>query len=198
YAFEPARHVRERPFEPTLPVYLSFDFNVEPFCAIACQTDRVSWAHVAAEFSLRRADVFQIADAIRCRFPGSVFFVTGDASGRQRSALTPANASAYAILAQTLDLPPACFDVPAANPSHRDSRVLVNALLARWNGLSISPQCHALIHDLNACQVDEYGRIRKHQPQQTHLLDAFRYFLHAYFPDPTRILNPHNDTLRRN
>ncbi len=181
YAFDPARHVVARAFVPTLPVYLSFDFNVEPFCATAFQTDRATWAHATAEFRIERADVYEMAAAVRRRFPGAVFYLTGDASGRQRSALTAANASAYTILTEALDVAPACLDVPIVNPSHRESRVFVNALLSRWNGLSISPECPALIEDLSVCNVDERGRIVKSHALQTHLLDTFRYFLHTYF-----------------
>lgn len=181
YAFDPGRHVVSRPFEHGLPVHLSFDFNVEPFCATAYQTDRASWAHATAEFRIARADVYEMAAAVRRRFPGAVFYVTGDASGRQRSALTPANASAYTILTEALDVAPACLDVPPANPGHRESRVFVNALLARWNGLSISPDCPALVEDLSVCNVDDRGRIVKSHALQTHLLDTFRYFLHTYF-----------------
>lgn len=183
YCFDRNKHVKDfGEFKKSLPVYLSFDFNVDPITCIASQhPDDYSYIYVRHEFRLGNSDIWKLCEAIKVKLDGFYFIVTGDASGQNRSGLARDNINYYTVIKSELNLQSGQIKVPNANPSIKNNRILLNSLLYRHPKVMIHPECKYLIQDLELVQVKENGDIDKKNESLTHLLDTFRYYLNTFF-----------------
>ena len=170
-----------------LTVYLSFDFNVDPITCIAVQHGYIKnrlWIHVIKEFRLPNSDIYALCKEIRTYFYETIYFkITGDATGKARTAMTKGHTNYYLIIKSELRLTNANFDVPSGNPSVKNTRVLMNTLLMREDVL-IDDSCKYLIDDLWYCEVNEHGELDKKKAEADrmgHLLDTWRYYCYRYF-----------------
>ena len=104
--------------------------------------------------------------------------VTGDATGRARSAISRGNKTYYQIIMDQLRLSTNQIIVPRANPSIRNTRVLTNALFAKHPAYFINTKlCPHLTLDLNSVVVKGTGEIDKDaDKRKSHLLDGLRYY----------------------
>jgi len=173
-------------FEKRLPVYLSFDFNVDPITCISGQHDWVDnklKIRVFKEFRLANSNIYDLCQEIRTYFHETIYFkITGDATGSSRSAMTHGNVNYYTIIKSELRLTNANFDVSKGNPSVKNTRVLLNTLLMRTDFL-IDDSCRYLIDDLRYVEVDEHGEVDKKKAEadgMNHLLDCLRYYTFKY------------------
>lgn len=189
YAFEQEKTVKEtgQP-KVSLPLYFSFDFNTDPItCIVAQHAEDKSWIKVHKEFSLRNSNIEDLCDELLVEYGDKYFIrVTGDASGKSRSALLPQNMNYYTIIQKKLNLMPNRFFVPSANPSIKNNRVLLNSLFYRHKDLIIDPSCKNLISDLKYVEVDDNGNIQKDRSSDTKkadLLDCLRYYFNAFHGD---------------
>lgn len=169
-----------------LTVYLSFDFNVDPITCISVQYGYVKnrlWIHVIKEFRLPNSDIYALCKEIRTYFYETIYFkITGDATGKARTAMTKGHTNYYLIIKSELRLTNANFDVPTSNPSVKNTRVLLNTLFMREDVL-IDDSCKYLIDDLHYVEVNEHGEVDKKKAEadgMNHLLDCFRYLLFRY------------------
>ena len=169
-----------------LTVYLSFDFNVDPITCIAVQYEYKSnklQIRVVKEFRLANSDIYDLCKEIRTYFYESIYFkITGDATGKSRTAMTKGHTNYYLIIKSELRLTNANFDVPISNPSVKNTRVLLNTLLMREDFL-IDDSCKYLIDDLHYVEVDEHGEVDKRKAEadgMNHLLDCLRYYCYRY------------------
>lgn len=179
YSFDINRHVKQLEYNPKIPTNLSFDFNVDPITCIVVQ-DNGQFIHVIDEFRLKGSDIYKMCERIQAKYP-SISRITGDASGRSRSALARDNHNYYTVIERELKIPPAANLTPMANQKHHDSRVLCNSILATHKNLFIDPSCRYLIKDLQQVESDASGNIdKKKDSSLTHLLDCFRYYLHTF------------------
>ena len=179
YSFDFDRHVKDIAYDAKIPVNLSFDFNVDPITCIVVQ-DNVKCINVIDEFRLQGSDIFKLCEQIKIKYP-KISRVTGDASGRARSALVSDNHNYYTVIERELKVPPNANITPRANPKHHDSRVLCNSILATHKGIFINPRCKYLIRDIKQVEADVKGNVEKSKdPSLTHLLDCFRYYLNSF------------------
>lgn len=187
YSFSPETHIKTTgPPSISLPLDLSFDFNVDPITAIACQhSEDKSEIKIHKEFRLKNSDIYELLDAVFEEYGWNYYIrVTGDASGNNRSAMVGENLNYYKIIIKKLKLEPTQVFVPGANPLLRNSRVLVNSLFKRHGGISIDPSCEELIKDLKFCECNESGEIdKKGDKHRSHLLDCLRYYFNAWHSD---------------
>ncbi|MEJ7610659.1 MAG: hypothetical protein WKF88_05705 [Ferruginibacter sp.] len=162
----------------TLPLIVSFDFNVEPITALVCQhANDHSWVSILQEYRLMNSDIFELCDRIITDHPGAYFKVTGDASGRNRTAITRGNRNYYYFIKKKLKLSDSQFKLPGANPSIANTRVLCNSLLAKHPAYLINATCNHLLADIRNVTIDEKGDIdKKKDSHKTHLLDCWRYY----------------------
>jgi hypothetical protein len=166
----------------SLPLKVIFDFNVDPITALVAQNDGLLWGKIFAEYRLRNSDIFELLDRIKADWGNYFLVVTGDASGRARTAITKGNRSYVQIIQAELHLGPNQVAFPTKNPSVRNTRILLNSLFHKHSKFWISSACHYLIQDLNTVKVDDEGNIdKKSDPLTTHLLDNLRYFVWNYF-----------------
>lgn len=188
YSFDKSKHVKqiEKP-KVSLPLYLSFDFNIDPITCIAAQhTEDRSVIKIHKEFRLRSSNIEELCDAIIVEYGLDDYFirVTGDASGKNSSAMVPQNTNYYTIIQRKLKLPSNRFFIPNANPLLKNNRVLCNSLLSRHPDLLIDESCQYLIEDLEFVEVNENGDIDKTKNvHRSHLLDGFRYYLNSFHSD---------------
>ena len=163
-------------------VYLSFDFNVDPITCIGSQHLGTK-IRVIKEFRLANSNIYELCREIRDYFHGTIYFkITGDASGSNRTAITQKAVNYYTVIKSELRLTNRQFDVPRANPSVKNTRVLVNTLLMRADVL-INDTCRYLIDDLRYVEVKENGEVDKIKAERdgmNHLLDCLRYYCFTY------------------
>lgn len=183
YNFNEQVHHKLVEYDDNLPLYLSFDFNVEPITCLAEQHD-LHFVHFIKEFRLVKSDIDELCEFIVTTFPNAHFMVTGDASGAARTALKK-NLNYYKSIRIGLDISTLQLKVPRANPAVRNTRVLCNSLLAKHPQFFINTlACPNLTIDLNSVVVDENGDIDKDKDKRkTHLLDCFRYDLWTWHRD---------------
>lgn len=177
YAFNEKKHHRLVHYNDDYPLYLSFDFNVEPITCLCAQHDAFDWIHIFKEYRLMNSDIEELCDRIIGDFDSAHFMVTGDASGQNRTALKK-NLNYYKVIKQVLGLSPLQTKVPRANPSVRNTRVLTNSLFSKHGNYWVNAlACPHLTLDLNGVVVKDGSEIDKDKDKrQTHLLDGLRYY----------------------
>lgn len=180
FAFNEQLHHKDVFYDDNMPLWLSFDFNVEPITCLAAQHDR-SYIHLLKEFRLLNSDIDDLCLAIAVAFPNAHFLVTGDASGASRTALKK-NYNYYLAIKHNLRISPLQLKVPKANPNVRNTRVLTNSLWSKHGNLWVNKNaCPHLVTDLNQVVVDDDGDIDKTKDKRkTHLLDCLRYYFWTF------------------
>ncbi len=182
YAFDTNKHIASGLFyDASLPVYLSFDFNKDPITCIAGQSNG-NTIRIIQEFALSNSDIFELCDLLLATFHNVPLIITGDATGRNRSALTKGNYNYYTVIKQKLMLGDNQMKVGNINPSVADTRVLMNSLLQKAD-IQINDSCVRLIKDLKYVEVDNEGDIKKDRSSEfkmSDFLDCFRYYCFAF------------------
>lgn len=191
YAFNKKHHVVDvsipagaefMKLDPSLPVYLIFDFNVDPMTCLVAQRSGIKWCRIIDEYRLRNSDIYDLCERILSDYGDYFLIATGDASGRNRNAVTKGKRSFVFILKELLKLSINQVQFPSRNPSVSDTRVLMNALFKKHGNIWISSKCMFFIDDLQTVTVDEKGEMEKEKDHlKTHLLDNGRYLFWNYF-----------------
>lgn len=184
YGFKSTKHVVKNEVCKDKPIYLSFDFNVDPITCLAAHLSNEEgdtlYLHIFKEFRLRNSNIFELCNEIKKIYNGTYFIITGDASGKNRSVNLTDNITAYDIIEMELNIAMDNNDVPRRNLGHHDSRIVVNSCLEKID-IRIDPSCSYLIEDLETVAVGKDGKIDKSDAKKTHLFDCFRYFCNTYF-----------------
>ena len=84
------------------------------------------------------------------------------------------------------------LQVPKANPGHIASRLVSILVFQKAKVLISARYCSELITDLKEAKVDRQGSLDKWKnknPDKSHALDAFRYFIFSNFAEITSNLN---------
>lgn len=188
YNFDFDKHVKEVSFLRAYPIYLSFDFNIDPFACTIWQMSPSKggtndFIHCIDEIvgELRIEDTCKI---IKSRYPRSIIYVTGDRSGSNR--ILGANQTLYQSIATHLGLNSKMLNLNTHNLEHSDSRELLNAVFWSYPNLYIHPKCKTLIRDCQIAMVDEKSSKPSHllKDRGIYKMDAFdgmRYFFQTYF-----------------
>lgn len=169
HAFNEKRHVAPCAYNPREPVYISIDFNVGKFVAIAAQlsdvdSEKASWFYVIREFVMGETagSIATMAQHIREAFPLSAIFVTGDQSGSRRDVgYSRSNDTLLTLLQRALNIGnrQMLFGAynnryPTSNPSFQNSWAHCNNALALHPNFKINPQCKELINDCRIAVFD--------------------------------------------
>lgn len=193
YALDESKHlVDDLPFLPSFPVHLSFDFNRSPLTCSATQMSpskgmKDSFCHTFTEF-VGDVQLEDLCQRIRARFPGSILFVTGDASGRQGDVAFQSRHSTYYTMVQKyLSLTDKQMHINTRNLEHNDSRALCNMMLYKYPNMKISKKgCPTLVNDMQIATVDEKkaapGVLKKDRDQfKMDMFDNWRYMVQTYY-----------------
>lgn len=182
YNFDMQRNVGEVELNPKAPVYLSFDFNINPMTVTAHQYKYMKYYHTLYEWRVQNTGVSQVCDMIKASPIGNChLIITGDASGRSRSA-TSGNINNYMIIQAKLKVHGGQLRVPKRNPALSESRTLSNHILAIHPNRLIHPRCEYLIADLQNVEGNDDDKCVPPDKMMGHLLDGMRYMDYTFFP----------------
>lgn len=183
YSFSKEKHERSTQLRKDLEVCLSFDFNVNPItCGVYQHIGNDIWSVEAIK--LENSDIYKLCDYIIANYNGCLFLVTGDATGRNTTALVEDGINYYTVIKSKLRLGQAQLKVPTVNPSVKENRVLVNAVLHNVT-VSMDPvRSKGLIFDCKNVSVNDVGGIEKgdraNPKKRADHLDNFRYYLNTF------------------
>jgi len=183
YNFQQGKYTGLVTFNASLPVYLSFDFNVEPLTCTAWQFRVGEFCLCIDEFKLENSDVTSFGNMIFSKYGNVELYITGDASEKtKRNFLGALNA--YDQLRNVLRVSPYNTKVPNSNPSISVTRNLLNKCIATHPNWFISRECKGLIYDLNHVEIDANGDIdkgdRNNIKKRADFLDTARYFHNTF------------------
>lgn len=192
HQYDKAHHEKPVEFDPHKQLYISIDFNLNPFAVTFWhffQDVRGYHFYGIDEAEIAQGSIPAMIELIRMRYGSHLHqaILTGDAMGKARSLGEKDNASHYLQLQRGLGLSAHQLKVPG-NPTHENSRSDVNELL--WHSKQPNTKYHfAMNHDRmpNTCrdfrnvQCDATGAImkgnRKDLNQRADYIDTGRYFI---------------------
>lgn len=185
YAFSEDKHVGRAEFNGEKEVLLGFDFNASQMACVAAQLydDRIEYIK---EFTLPDSNTYELCDMIHAYFPYAVFIVTGDATGRNRSALAQGNINHYQVIKQKLGLVDTQIQSPTINPHVSDRQTLLNSILQNFKVVFDADNCPKTIRDMKYVEINEKGDIEKDRSSDTRLadhIDAASYILCTFMGD---------------
>lgn len=179
-------------FNPHKEVYISIDFNLNPFAVTFWQywqdKDGFHW-HGIDEAEIAQGSIPAMVDLIKRKYWQCLHtcIITGDAMGKQGNLALRDNASHYQSIQRGLGLGNHQIKVPP-NPTHINSRDDVNYVL--WQSKQKGSPFHFGINpklmpntcrDFRNVQCDATGSIikgnRKDLNQRADYIDTARYFL---------------------
>ncbi len=186
YAFDRDKHVGKCTLDNSLPVKLSFDFNIDPFTVTVYQTPTPNSLLCVDYIKCENSDIYELLDRVKASYRTSFLVITGDASGNNRSGHTRGKRSFYSIIKSYLKLSNSQIRIRSKNISLLESRTLCNSALQRRDIL-ISDKHEELINDCTHASVNDEGiLIKDRKYNKNDFLDGFRYALDIEFPDLTR------------
>ena len=190
--YDEAKHVSDEPyFVPNVPVWASFDFNIEPPTCTIGQTGK-GFGWILDEVMVEVGSLYDLCNEIKHRYPNLIEVITGDSSGKNRQPADRELRNSYQIICEELGLDYYySVVVPNANPRlfvEKGSRSLCESILRLHSGLKIHERCTKLRKDLRNAYVDDKGQLVKNRSRgdSTYWMDFFdnfRYMLHSWYPD---------------
>lgn len=185
YAFDEKKHViPSYTPNPHLPILLLWDFNKSPMtCLVSQQTD-IYTLYIFAEIDMPDGSTPEVCERILVDYRDWLYNidVTGDATGRNRSALIKGNLNHYRVMKDMLFLTDDQIRVPTQNLALSDSRVLCNSVLKNAN-VFLTEACKKTVKDCQMAMVDDEGELIKNGTYPLHKFDGFRYGIHEAFKD---------------
>jgi hypothetical protein len=201
YMFDPHRHVNYEAvyqMDARVPVYVSLDFNVNPFvCTLGHRgiKDNKPYIHIFdtiiinPEMIAKGGEYIEtLAKEVKLRTPAQAkfnsYYITGDASGHSRNVVAKVGQTVWTQVLNAFGISKQQLNVRNVNPTHYDSRVLCNSILDKHPQFYINPKCKELIQDCEFVKAKPDGSILKENRndlmQRADLLDTLRYFLHTW------------------
>lgn len=176
-------------FLPSFPVYLSFDFNNDPFACVAFQFSprlgfQDSFIHVIKEFS-GSWKLEEMCQRIRATYPASILYVTGDRSGSNED--IGRNQTLYGMIQAQLRLNDKQMNTNTSNLEHADSRFLCNAMFGAYPNLRINArECPNLVSQCLNAKTNPKSKkpgelLKDREDHKNDEFDAMRYFFQTYF-----------------
>lgn len=190
YTFDYDKHVKPTILNPSLEVKLSFDFNCDPITCLVVQDNGISIRCIEM-IKLPNSNIYEICDVIKSKYGNNLLLVTGDATGRARSALVKDNMNYFKIIKAQLGLGDRQMKQPISNPLLEENRVLINACFHQLDINIDKVNCKGLISDLEGVKVLSDGSIEKQDRsdplKQQDALACFRYYLNTFFKNVLKI-----------
>lgn len=185
YSFnEKNQVVKGLPMEEGLPLWISFDFNIDPMTVTIAQRINMRQLNCLRNIQLNDSDIYAMCDHIRADYAGKHLIVTGDASGNNRSGVVRGKKSYWQVIKEELKLRDVDMKVRGMNLGLIESRVLCNAVNKSMDIFLDEDNCKQLINDCKYGKVDDMGvLIKDRKKQKMDFLDGFRYLLDANWPD---------------
>lgn len=190
YEFDGNRNTGSVNIDMTEPLWLSFDFNIDPTTCLVGQKITGKGVVVADELAVKggtEALCERIKDMEYHLHPAGIW-VTGDHSGNARSSSAgQLNYGVYQtdfeIIKRELSVHDRqMIDTRTPNRRLKLSRGIVNSALKHANVMIDRTACPILIKDLRTGMAKEDGKLLKNREvHKQDSGDAFRYMIHAMF-----------------
>lgn len=186
YAYDPKIHSVNVTIDPNSYVYFSFDFNVDPITCMVAQ-EVGDETRVVEMVKLPDSNIYNLCDYLKAGYGNLIPIITGDATGRNTSALVRDKLNYYVVIRDQLNLSEGQIRVPTVNPPLVENKVHVNAVLRNKKVLIDPVNAKALHYDLMYVKVDEDNKMiksdRNDEKQQADALDCFRYYVNEFHKD---------------
>lgn len=186
YTYDREKHRKPTTLNRQREVMLSFDFNVNPITCGAYQWyPEINTLKGIESIKLDNSDIYKLCDYINLHYKGCIFIVTGDATGRNTTALVQDGINYYTVIKNKLNLSSGQIKTPSINPPIEENRVLVNAAFHILT-IELDPvKCKPLTFDCENVSVNDMGKIdkgdRANPKKRADHLDHFRYLLNTFF-----------------
>ena len=185
YSFDEKKHINDQcTFNPSLPIIVGSDFNVNPMCWVLCHLT-ANGLFAFDELVVRNTNTEETLVELSRRYgnhsPGYRFF--GDASGKARK--TSASSSDYIQIANCELFTNKEMYYLKGNPPLVNRFASCNALLKNAKGevrFQMNPKCKRLIADLNHRSYKEQSREPNDAGDMGHMSDAWGYIVYRLFP----------------
>lgn len=183
YCYDAAKHKRPTKLNRAYETILSFDFNVDPITCGVYQHYN-DWIYGIESIKLDSSDIYKLCEYIDTAYKGCMFLVTGDATGKNTTALVKDGINYYTVIKSKLNLSQGQIKVPTVNPVVKENRMLVNSVLHDANCAFDPYNCKHLLFDLEKVGVNDVGDIdkgnRTNPKKRADALDHFRYYLNTF------------------
>jgi phage terminase large subunit len=194
YSFDYDVHTVDRiPLMPSYPVYLSFDFNKDPFTCNVIQMSphqghSDSFIHFIDQYK-GKMTITEMCTRIKTKYKGCILYVTGDRSGSLEGEIASDSLyeSAYKIIKGALGISDKQLHINKSNMTHASSRVLCNAMFEQYPNLRLSRSaCPDIINDCRIAKKDPKSKdphklLKDRGIYKMDLFDGLRYFFQTYF-----------------
>lgn len=184
FAFDRTRHTGSYSFDPSEPIYWSWDFNINPMSSVVCQRRGEGFA-VVDEIVLHSSSTGEVCDEFARRYGNykGKILIYGDSTGNKRNTVT--GTSDFEMIRQIFGKKREWqveLRITRSNPLVRDRLNLVNNLLEASDGeygLRVDSKCRELIADFEQITYKpDSGQIDKSaDPMRTHVSDALGYLI---------------------
>lgn len=181
FNFKHDKHVGKCTWNQNEITYVTFDFNKNP---ISCTVIQYYDGHVYCIESIKLAnsDIKSLCKVLKSKYVGALWIVTGDYSGKNRSALVPDDYNYYIAIEEELEIDPKQIQV-IRNPIIEENQVDMNKFFHLIPITIDEDNCAGLIYDLMFAEMLPTGKLRKgdreDEAQQLDLLDGLRYFFNT-------------------
>ena len=181
--YNPDKHRKPCQFQSGRTIYISFDFNLDPFAVVFAHIWRDKDGlhfHVFDEFTIQGGTLPTAITDIKTKYGqwAHLFHITGDYSGTAKQMSMPDKANHYQQIMRSLLLRDKQFEL-RPNPLHRNSHDHCNFILSHAQDFRIDPSCVNTERDLRTVEINSDQSIiksdRKSDAQRADHLDAFRY-----------------------
>jgi len=183
YTFDRVKHVGKTILSRGHEVIISMDFNISPMTAGIYQIYNNTLYGIEA-INLNHSNIYDMCDYIKVKYAGCMFLVTGDASGRNSTALVKGDTHFYTVVKEKLNLSNNQLKVPSVNPPIEENRMLCNSVLHSFKCVFDQDNCKPLIFDFLNVSVTELGKIdkgdRSNPKKRADHADHFRYMCQAF------------------
>ncbi len=173
-----------------IPVYLAFDFNINPMTCVVAQLIPGQFIRVIKAYKVNDCTIKELCTRIKSDFHGAVFRVTADPAGGARSAgYDSVNTTMHSIIRRELGISLNQLDKPMLNfarkDAHTELRVFCNMVLQNHPNLIIDGvNAKDLVQDIQLAQtVEDTDKLYKtsgNSEYGMHLVDGFIYLLTTY------------------
>ena len=196
YNFNKERHVAKLKIRDDIPLRFSQDFNVDPMATVVCQMwfdSEGHHIHFLREHALYGKGTREMIELIQGSYTPlhlSKCLWTGDATSQKRTVeQTVSNGkhlSSWVLINNAFKLG-SRLQVPRANPPVKETRDLLNMILALHPDIKFDESMSLTINELLYTETDEEGNIKKKnrekEDQRSDFLDGIRYALFTWLSD---------------
>jgi len=188
YAYNEEQHRLpiDLPIDPTLPLCVCVDFNVNPMAWVVLQFRsrydiRVLFEHIRPNTSTPDHCI-SLLKRLPTQTRDMDCIVYGDAAGEHRD--TRSTYTDYAIINEHFKahFRSVQYKVPRSNPPVQTRVLTVNNVLSKENTVKIARGVVELVEDFTQVVFTESGDIDKSDGRRTHSSDAFGYFVAVECP----------------